>query len=287
MSKKTTTNKKQTTTTPGLGFTKMTGVGNDFLIFDAREKTFPKFDRALLTKSLCRRHFSIGADGVIFIEKSKKPQVSFKWDFYNADGSSAEMCGNAARCVARYALENNISDRATSFETLAGVVKTRVRPNGLVEVEMPKPVIMEKNLRITVGSAALEVMYINTGVPHVVRLTDDWEGAYLKEMGNYLRHHELFEKTNGTNVTFYEVGEGSSIQAATYERGVEAITLACGTGAVAAAAAAVVGGMKGPIEVKVPGGVLHVDIDGELSYATLAGEARFICKGEIMPEALL
>ncbi|MDZ4677251.1 MAG: diaminopimelate epimerase [Oligoflexia bacterium] len=287
MNKKTTTSKTKTESSPGLHFTKMTGTGNDFIIFDAREKTFPKFDRKLLAQSLCRRHFSVGADGIIFIEKSKKAHVAFKWDFYNADGSPADMCGNAARCVARYALEKNISDRTTSFETVAGVVNARVKPNGMVEVEMPKPAILEKFLQVPVGSASLDIFYVNTGVPHVVKQTDDWEGDYLKEMGSYLRNHELFEKTNGANVTFYEVIGEKTIQSATYERGVEGITLACGTGAVAAVAAAVLGGMKGSVEVKVPGGMLHVDTDSDLSFATLAGEARFICEGEIKPEALL
>src|SRR5271156_5884747 len=116
---------------PAITFTKMTGAGNDFLIFDAREKGFPKFDRSLFAKSLCRRSLSIGADGVVFIEKTKTPHVAFRWDFYNADGSSAEMCGNASRCVARYALERNIADRSMSFETPAGIIKTKVRNSGV------------------------------------------------------------------------------------------------------------------------------------------------------------
>jgi diaminopimelate epimerase len=291
MTKKLTkTNKspKQKAESSGLHFTKMTGTGNDFLIFDARDKTFPKFDRTLFSKAICRRSFSVGADGVVFIEKTKTPQVSFRWDFYNADGSVAEMCGNAARCVARYALENNIADRTTSFETLAGVVHTRVRSSGLVEVEMTKPELLARGVEVSVGEhIKLMVDYLNTGVPHVVRLNDDWDADYLNEMGSYLRHHELFAETNGANATFYEVTGPSKIHSATFERGVEGVTLACGTGAVAAAAVAILEGMTGPVEVEVPGGILHVDVDKALTHATLAGEARFICRGEIQPEALL
>jgi diaminopimelate epimerase len=271
----------------GLHFTKMTGAGNDFLIFDAREG-FPEIDRALLAKSLCRRSFSIGADGVVFIEKTKQPHVNFKWDFYNADGSSAEMCGNAARCVARFAYENNICDRSASFETVAGVVHTRVLQSGVVEVDMPYPEILQRDIELPVGEhIKIKVDYVMAGVPHAVKLNDDWDPEYLDDMGAYLRKSPAFMKTKGANATFYEPMEGSVIQAATFERGVEAVTLACGTGAVAAAFVAALNGMKSPIEVRVPGGVLHVDIDQKAKRACLAGEARFICEGEVKPEALL
>jgi len=284
---------KKTLTKPrdqtlGVRFTKMTGTGNDFLIFDARETGFPKFDRPLFVKSICRRSFSVGADGVVFIEKPKGPQTTFKWDFYNADGSFAEMCGNASRCVARYAFENGFAGREVSFETSAGVIEAKVLTSGIVEVEMPPSVLLEKKAEIPLGEhLKISVLYINTGVPHVVKEEDDWGDEYLHDMGRHLRSHEKFKKTNGTNVTFYEKVEGSIIHSATYERGVEAVTPACGTGAVAAAFAAALSGVPSPIEVRVPGGTLHVDLDLETMCAVLAGEARFICEGRILPEALL
>ena len=271
-----------------LRFTKMTGAGNEFLIFDAREKGFPKFDRSLFAKSLCRRSLSIGADGVVFIEKTKTPHVNFKWDFYNADGSRAEMCGNAARCVARYAVENDIADRSAAFETLAGIIKTQVKANGFVEVEMTPPKLLEKDVQIDAdGGEKFHVVYLDTGVPHVVLETTEWSSDYLHDVGAFLRNHDHFKKTRGANATFYEVKAPLKIQSATFERGVEGVTLACGTGAVAAATAAVLSGLKGPIEVQVPGGLLNVDVDKSLTYARLAGEARFICDGEVCPEALL
>src|ERR1700722_9584346 len=192
-----TTMKSEPALFSGLRFTKMTGAGNDFLIFDAREKGFPKFDRALFSKSLCRRSLSIGADGVVFIENTKTPHVAFKWDFFNADGSHAEMCGNAARCVARYALEHNLADKNMSFETAAGIIKTKVRNSGIVEVEMTPPVIIERRLDVPLGELLkVPVVYLNTGVPHVVLLNDDWDQDHLHEMGHYLRNHDLFKKTN-------------------------------------------------------------------------------------------
>jgi diaminopimelate epimerase len=271
-----------------LHFTKMTGAGNDFLIFDAREKSFPKFDRALFTKSLCRRALSIGADGVVFVEKTKVPHAAFKWDFYNADGSHAEMCGNAARCVARYAVAKELSDNNMSFETAAGIIKAKVRASGVVEVEMPAPEIIREDLEVPVGEhLKIKVLYVNTGVPHAVKEEDDWSEEHLTEMGSYIRNRQEFFGTNGANVTFFEVVEKSILHSATFERGVEAVTLACGTGAVAAAVAASLKGIASPFEVRVPGGTLHVEVDKNLKSVILAGEARFICEGTLMPEALL
>jgi diaminopimelate epimerase len=175
-----------------------------------------------------------------------------------------------------------------NIETIAGLVKATVLTDGQVQVEMPTPKIIEKNLVVPVGEhIKIEVLYLNTGVPHVVKETDDWEQEYLFEMGNYLRHHDLFKNTNGANATFFEITGPSKIQSATYERGVESVTMACGTGVVAAAIAATLKNVKSPIEIDVPGGRLVVSIGDELSSAMLTGDARFICEGEIFPEALL
>src|SRR5205807_173646 len=124
------------------------------------------------------------------------------WDFYNSDGGVAEMCGNASRCVARFALENNIADRSASFETLAGVVSTRVRPNGMVEVDMPHPKIISELIEVKLGdNEVAELFYLDTGVPHVVKENSNWDDAYLHELGSFLCHHQKFEKTNGANIT--------------------------------------------------------------------------------------
>ena len=268
-------------------FTKMTGTGNDFIFIDARGKDFPSLDRALFSKSLCRRYLSVGADGVVFIETSSNPAAAFKWDFYNSDGSEAEMCGNASRCVARYAVEKKISKSPVKFETRVGLVEARVTESSIVEVDLQVPKVLEKNVKVPIGEhIKLDAMVVNSGVPHIVRENDDWDEEYIHDLGGHLRRHELFKKFGGANCTFYEVTGENAIESATFERGVEAVTLACGTGAVAAAFAAVQRGqVKSPVDVRVPGGKLQVKIDSE--KVTLTGEARFICEGKIKSEALL
>ncbi len=271
-------------------FTKMTGAGNDFIIIDARENFFPTLDRVSFAIKVCHRHFGIGADGLFFIEAPANKENDFKWDFYNADGSVAEMCGNGSRCVARYAFDNKIAGREMKFETIAGIVSASLsgqNDDSTVEVQMTKPKMMFKSLDVPVGEhIKVQVGYWDTGVPHVVKQTDDWSNEYLNEMGEYLRNHDFFKKTNGANATFFEIIDKSKVQAATYERGVEGVTLACGTGAVAAAAQAVVMGEASPIEVMMPGGLLCVTFGDNFSWAKLKGPAEYVCSGELHPEIL-
>jgi diaminopimelate epimerase len=232
---------------------------------------------------------SVGADGVVFIENSSTPGVDFKWDFYNADGSEAEMCGNASRCVARYALQRGIGTSPLNFETKAGVITARILDGLQVEVELPAPKILERDIDVVVGEhIKIKVDLINSGVPHAVRESEDWEDEYLDDMGRYLRNLPHFQKYGGANATFYEVKGANEILSATFERGVEGITMACGTGAVAAATAAILKEQaKSPVMVHVPGGTLIVSYSVGDAFAMLSGEARFVCEGHIFAEALL
>lgn len=271
---------------PELSFKKMTGAGNDFLIIDARDVQFPKLNRVEMVKKICERHFGVGADGVFFIETSDLKDVHFKWDFYNADGSKAEMCGNGARCVARFAKDNQIAPDEMKFETVAGVIGAKIKKDS-VEIQMTRPKVIFKSVDVVLGDHfKVNVSYWDTGVPHVVKQTEDWSDEYLNDMGEALRNHDFFKKTNGANVTFFEIVGPSHIQAVTYERGVEGVTLACGTGAVAAAAQAFLLGEKCPIEVTMPGGTMKVDLGSELEWATLTGPAHYICSGQLSEEIL-
>ncbi len=265
-------------------FSKMTGSGNDFIIIDAMTEAVVPKGRAEFAKKICDRHFGAGADGVFFLEKAESAKNHFKWDFYNADGSNAEMCGNGSRCVARFAYDQKIAPAQMKFETRAGVVGAKV--NGTeVEVEMTKPKIIFKSVDVpTAEGSKVAVGYWDTGVPHVVLNNDDWDDGYLNEMGSYLRNYPAFKKTNGANATFFEIVGPSQVLAATFERGVEAVTLACGTGAVAAAAQAVLLGQKPPLKVQMPGGLLSVDFGPDFSFAKLTGPAHYIYTGQLSDE---
>ncbi|MFC2075144.1 diaminopimelate epimerase [Bdellovibrionota bacterium] len=270
-----------------LPFSKMSGTGNDFIIIDNRQKIVPSEEQVELTKLACHRTLSLGADGVIFIEPSSK--ADFSWAFYNADGSKAEMCGNGARCVTRYAQTNGIGSGKISFETGAGLVTGAVINESFVQISMQDPHSIELDYQLQVDDEKLYVSSINTGVPHVVIEEKHVEGKDLKSLGRKIRNHPRFQP-QGTNVNFISIQDRGNIITKTYERGVEDFTLACGTGAMAIATICHARGLvDNPVKIHVAGGTLGVNFkQTEQGYKnlTLAGDARLICEGELTREAL-
>ncbi len=227
-------------------FIKMHGSGNDFILIDNRDKLIPYSDAPYKARRLCKRHFGIGADGFILIEDSEK--ADFKWHFFNADGSEAEMCGNGGRCAARFAFMQNICQEKLSFETLAGIIRAEVKDK-LVKLEMTPPSDLRMDINFSTGLEDLVIDFINTGVPHAVVLTDDLDHVPVFEWGRLIRYHDLFAP-DGTNVNFVQVKNEHHILIRTYERGVEDETLACGTGAVASALITALKGLtKSPVKV--------------------------------------
>jgi len=194
--------------------------GNDFVVFH----TFVKKDRTELAKTLCNRQDGIGADGLIVL--IPHAEYDFEWQFYNSDGSEAEMCGNGSRAAAHYAFINELSPANMSFLTLAGVIKAEVskshgKKSAKVLSELTPPKIIDKNIEFNGKSWWL----INTGVPHLVSFTDDIETFDIVEA------RELRHKYNANvNIAFVD---GDNLRVRTYERGVEDETLACGTGMAA------------------------------------------------------
>jgi len=188
--------------------------GNDFVIFH----TFIKKDRSELAKKLCHRQNGIGADGLIVLIPHDK--YDFEWQFYNSDGSEAEMCGNGSRACAHYAFINELADSRMSFLTQAGVISAEV-DNCLVLSELTAPLVLEKNIIYN----DKKWMKVNTGVPHLVSFTDNIEKFDIQEA------RELRYKYNANvNITYVD---GKNLRVRTYERGVEDETLACGTGMAA------------------------------------------------------
>ncbi len=271
-------------------FEKMSGTGNDFVIIDNRLLRIPPAEQPELARKICRRMFSVGADGLIFIEDSTI--ADFSWNFYNADGSVAEMCGNGSRCAARFAFRHKIAGRKMHFETLAGIVVAEVgEEEAVVRVKLTPPRDFRLGLSLRIGEEERPVGYVDTGVPHAVIFVEEDE-IPVKTWGRMVRFHQLFEP-RGANANFVRVLPDGRIKVRTYERGVEAETMACGTGAVASALfAAMQKGLDSPIEVITSGGemltILFDLFDGPVAENVfLQGPARLICTGNLTAEALL
>ena len=267
-------------------FFKMSGSGNDFILIDNRRS---EVDEARLTHfivSVCRRKMSAGADGLILIEPSET--ADFRWRFFNSDGSRAEMCGNGARCAARYAFVNGIAGSRLTFQTDVGLVAAEIIGER-VKVKMTDPSAITPEVTVGLPSGNRKMAAVNTGVPHVVLLEDDLEAVDVCKVGREIRRHAAFAPA-GTNVNFIKALAGDTIAIRTYERGVEDETLACGTGSVAAAlVTADCHALDGPIHVKTRSGILltvyysrRADGFGDIH---LEGDARIIYSGEMWEEA--
>ena len=247
----------------GIPFSKLSGSGNDFILIDNRGGIVATEDLPGLARVLCRRKFSVGADGLIAIEDTET--ADFRWQFHNADGSPAEMCGNGGRCAARFAVERGIAGPRHCFETLAGTIRAEVKERR-VKLEMSLPTDLCLQVDIPLASGLRRGASVNTGVPHVVLSEEDLEAVDVKFLGREIRNHSLFSPA-GTNANFISRTGESSLYVRTYERGVEDETMACGTGAVAGALiAACWWGLVSPVEVRTTGGEIlqiHFSREGE------------------------
>lgn len=275
-------------------FTKMSGSGNDFIVIDNREGAFPDEGRDDVVRRLCRRRFSIGADGVVVIERPTSALALFRWRYYNADGSEGDLCGNGAMCGARFAFLHGIAPAHCSFETPAGLIEASVEPDSRrVHLRMVDPGSVNLGCAIEVLGRRMTVHTLTVGVPHAVVMTGDVDasapGTEFLTIGRAIRSHPLFPQ--GTNVNLVAKTGPNTLRMRTYERGVEDETLACGTGAVASAViATALGFVESPVTVMTTGGLpLTVQFQWDGTTATnvyLGGEARVIASGVIGPDAL-
>jgi len=273
---------------PTIRFSKMSGSGNDFIVIDNRAALFSNLPLPSVASQLCRRQEGIGADGLVLIETSR--QADFRWRFFNADGSQADMCGNGGRCAARFAYEHQICGSSLSFETGAGIIHAEVRGSN-VRIQLPQPHDLFLHRSISVQDIPLHVQSINTGVPHVIVRVTDLESAPVTDLGRAIRFHPEFQPA-GTNVNFIRVDDRHTIQVRTYERGVEDETLACGTGSVASAlVAAAVDEVDSPVCVKTRGGeILTVSFNrqgvSEFIEVFLEGETCLAFEGVLCIDLL-
>jgi diaminopimelate epimerase len=268
-------------------FYKMTGGGNDFILIDNREGNVHADALCPSIARICRRRFAVGADGLILLEHSAK--AHFRWRFFNADGSEAEMCGNGGRCAARLAHLLGMAPADLTFETGAGLIRAQVKGR-VVKLTLLPPSDIRLGIFLPIGDEEVSVDFINTGVPHAVILAPDLKKVDVIGLGRRIRQHEAFQPA-GTNVDFISVDDSSRVAIRTYERGVEDETLACGTGAVAAAIIAGMRGLTSSPTTVIPrsGEPLTISYEGagKIKEVSLEGEVRMIYHGWLDEEAIL
>ncbi len=268
-------------------FTKLNGSGNDFIFIDNRDLALDADKMIDFVKSVCRRGMSVGADGVMFIEPSDR--ADFKWRFFNADGSEAEMCGNGGRCAVRFARHAGIGDGDVSFETIAGIIDGSIE-GSIVKLRMTDAFDYRARIEVNLDGRSATLDHINTGVPHAVEFVEDAEAAAIIRDGRLIRNHTEFAPA-GANANFCQVSGPNSVILRTYERGVEDETLACGTGAVAAAILAASRGLvEPPVDVRVRSGeVLTIFFSGLGAEATdiyMRGGTRLVYEGDMAGDAV-
>ena len=274
-------------------FAKLSATGNDFILFDNRDRFF-RGDEERLFRTICTRRVAIGADGVLLIEQSAKrgarseterhapdalPSAHFTMRYFNRDGRESEMCGNGARASAYYAFRHGIAPAEMQFE-VSGDLYHAVVAGNRVRLRMQKPWDLDLTPRALEENVLEEGGYVNTGVPHYVLFAPNVEPVDVAGLGVKYRHHPKFQPA-GTNVNFVAIDRPSHFCLRTYERGVEEETLACGTGTVAAAVLAhLKKQMPFPIHVTTRGGELTVHGDAQLEKLELEGDVRLVYYGE-------
>lgn len=232
-----------------LSFHKYQSTGNDFVIIDNRDLTFPKTDNSLIQK-LCDRKFGIGADGLILLENSL--EHTFTMVYYNADGGLGSFCGNGSRAIISFAKSLELFSDQCIFEAFDGIHEAKIKDD-LIQVKMAD---------VQNGSTLLNGTFIDTGSPHYVEIVSHLDDMNVKERGSELRHRKEF-KPNGSNINFIEKVDDHKIKVRTFERGVEDETLSCGTGVTASAIVASKKGMGQKIQIVTLGGDLLVRLESE------------------------
>lgn len=273
----------------------MHGAGNDFILINNIREKLPTDCLPALARRLCCFHSSIGADGMIVVIPAEKGG-DYGMLFYNADGSLGEMCGNGARCLARFGYENGLAGEVQRMETTAGLVIGQRLDRRHYRIRLNDPSIIDLHRSVTVDGQDYDCAYVELGcpgIPHAVLLLEDfdrWDRVDLGRLGSRLRHAGAFPK--GANVSFVRLLGRDRLQAITFERGVEDFTLACGTGCGSIVTALCLRGLVSGQEVSVsmPGGELQVSLCREgdgVRDLFLSGPTCMVCRGEVLDEDLL
>ncbi len=269
----------------------MNGAGNDFIIINNIEELLPREAFPTIAAKLCERHLSIGADGLMVVEKAQG-DGDFRMVFYNSDGSEGEMCGNGARCICRFGYENGLAGEEQKVETMSGTVEGKRIDRRNYRVKLNPATTVELDTSAEAEGVSYDCAYVelgNPGLPHAVVHMDGLEripGSELKTLGRKLRFAKSFPK--GANINFYEFQSDGSLRIRTYERGVEDLTYACGTGTASVALVLKRKGLvdaEGRVVAKVHGGILEVDVKGNELW--LYGPTNIVAEGDIKDEELI
>lgn len=276
-----------------MDFWKMNGAGNDFIILQDMDCQLNNNDLPIIAKTLCRRHLSVGADGLMVVRPAMQ-QGDFRMIFLNSDGSLGEMCGNGVRCICRYGYEQGLSSIRQSVETASGLVEGRRIDKRNYQVQLNLPTVLWSRMILPLKDVQLQCAYLELGDPGLPHAVVEYGGLRktslekLRPLAVQCRNHPLFPK--GANVTFYEVEGADRLWAVTFERGVEDFTYACGTGAASAAAVLTLQGrVSGDVTVDMPGGRLSIHVEtgaNQIEKLLLTGPTNIVCIGTIIDEDL-
>ena len=261
-------------------FLKMHGAANDFVVVDHRESFLPEDAEATFAR-LCDRRRGVGADGVLLLERDREHDFAMR--YFNADGRAADFCGNGARCLARLALDLGLGRAGeVRFRTGAGIQRARRAAGGGIELEFGRVAGGTETLHVEAAGRSFAGRLFTAGVPHFVVPVERVEWVPVPEWGSAIRHHERFGAP-GANVDFVSALQPGRIAMRTYERGVEAETLACGSGAIASALWAAGEGHPSPVRVLTAGGdelVVSFRPEADGFGVTLTGPAEIAFRGE-------
>ena len=275
-------------------FWKMNGAGNDFVVLNNLVEKLPTEIFPQIAKTLCERHMSIGADGLMVVDAPTQGG-DYKMLFFNSDGSIGEMCGNGARCICRYGYENGLAGEIQTVETTAGIVTGHRMSERLYKIRLNDPTTIKLDSPVEIDGVEYACSYVdlgNPGLPHAVvpyHNLKDADANELRELGRKIRWYKDFPK--GANVNFYEILGEDHVYERTFERGVEDFTYACGTGTGSLVTVLTLQGKVSGQGVKVDmtGGQLIIDVEREGSAITdlfLTGPTNIVAKGEVTDEDL-
>ena len=277
-----------------IAFTKMHGLGNDFAVIEALQNEFSL--RPEQISRLADRHFGIGFDQLLLVEPPTSDDMDFSYRIFNADGNEVEQCGNGARCFARFVYDRGLTEkREIRVGTLAGIIIPTLLDDGRVRVNMGEPVFTpaqipftaaeeQNSYSITVTGKEVEIGAVSMGNPHAVQTVDDIEQAAVAETGPLIEHHEAFPQR--VNAGYMQIIDAHHIRLRVWERGAGE-TLACGTGACAAAVVGIRRGkLESPVKVELRGGTLDIEWNGPGEPVLMTGPVAYVYEGTIEMESL-